>query len=131
LQNTRINIQAEENGRQNDHARGKGSRHGRPKSRARSVGLTTRCCLIMLSFTAICGMYNYLIISSAYVRGNPFSSVPALQDYCVCTYDLIASAFLTKTPRQTLIVHAADPHEKQEPARGLFPSRCMLTYPSW
>jgi hypothetical protein len=58
----------------------------------------------MLLFT-ICGMYNYVIISSVYVHGNPFSSVcvPALQDYCICTYDFIALVILTKSPSPVLL----------------------------
>jgi NADH:ubiquinone oxidoreductase subunit H len=57
----------------------------------------------MLSFMAICSMYNYLIIASVYVHGNLFSSVPALRDYCVCIYDLIFLVILTKSPSPVLL----------------------------
>jgi hypothetical protein len=50
--------------------------------------------LIMLSSTAISGMYDHLIISSAYVRGNSVPSVPALRVQRICIYDLISQPFL-------------------------------------
>jgi len=39
-------------------------------------------------------MYDHLIISSAYVRGNPVPSVPALRVQRICIYDLISRSFL-------------------------------------